>query len=267
MTALAIARRQNWLPVILPMALLAAWWAATLSNPNGLIPQPQQVAREFADFAGFSGHHDAFSGKLLPHLLASAERVYGGFLLSVAIALPLGLLIGQLPVFRRMVDSTLQVLRPVPVTAWQPLFLILFGLGSKTALFLVTLGCFYPILLNTVLGVRSVEGRLLEAAAMLGVSRSAMFPKVVLPAALPGIFTGLRLGLGFAWVIIVVGEMSGVRTGLGAMITDAREVSRTDVVIVGMITIGLAGFFSDQVVQALSHRILRWSPRHAGADS
>jgi NitT/TauT family transport system permease protein len=256
----------NWLPVVLPAALLALWWAATLRSPDGLIPQPQQVAQEFVDFAGLAGHNDSFSGTLWPNLLASAERVFGGFLLSAVLALPLGLMIGQLPIFRRMLDSTLQVLRPVPVTAWQPLFLILFGLGSKTALFLVTLGCFYPILLNTVLGVRSVEGRLLEAAAMLGVSRSAIFPKVVLPAALPGIFTGLRLGLGFAWVVIVVGEMSGVRTGLGAMITDAREVSRTDVVIVGMITIGLAGFFSDQAVQALSRRILRWSPRHAGAD-
>ena len=150
---------------------------------------------------------------------------------------------------RRLLDGTLQLLRPVPVTAWQPLFLILFGLGSHTALLLVTLGCFYPILLNTVIGVRSVEPRLLEAASMLGLSPTAMFPKVVLPSAMPGIFTGLRLGLGFAWVVIVVGEISGVRTGLGAMITDAREVSRTDVVIAGMIVIGLAGFASDQIVR------------------
>jgi NitT/TauT family transport system permease protein len=264
--AAAARRPLNLLAGLVPALLLALWWGLTFNAPNGLIPQPAQVGREFLDFAGLVGHTDSFSGKLWINLFASTERVYGGFLLSAALALPLGLLIGQIPLFRRMVDSTLQALRPVPVTAWQPLFLILFGLGSHTALFLVTLGCFYPILLNTVLGVRSVEGRLLEAAAMLGVSRSAMFPKVVLPAALPGIFTGLRLGLGFAWVVIVVGEMSGVRTGLGAMITDAREVSRTDVVIVGMITIGLAGFFSDQAVQALSRRILRWSPRHAGAD-
>jgi len=173
----ALVQRKSWLPVILPVVLLGLWWGLTLPNPDGLIPQPGQVAHEFVDFAGFAGNNDSFSGTLWRNLLASAERVYGGFLLSATIALPLGLLIGQLPVFRRMLDSTLQVLRPVPVTAWQPLFLILFGLGSQTALFLVTLGCFYPILLNTVLGVRSVEARLLEAAAMLGVSRSAMFPK------------------------------------------------------------------------------------------
>jgi len=163
-----------------------------------------------------------------------------------------------------MLDSTLQIMRPIPVTAWQPLFLILFGLGSSSAVLLVALGSFYPILLNTILGVRSVEPRLFEAAAMLGVSRTAVFPKVVLPSALPGIFTGLRLGLGLAWVVIVVGEMSGIRTGLGAMIMDAREVSRTDVVIAGMIAIGLAGFLSDQAMQALSRRLLRWSPQHSG---
>jgi NitT/TauT family transport system permease protein len=252
------------LAIVVPAALFALWWAATRNHPDGLIPQPIQVALEIADFAGFIGHTDSFSGRLWPNLLASASRVYGGFLISAALALPLGLLIGRLALVRRMLDSTLQILRPVPVTAWQPLFLILFGLGSSSAVLLVALGCFYPILLNTILGVRSVEPRLFEAAAMLGVSRASMFPKVVLPSALPGIFTGLRLGLGLAWVVIVVGEMSGIRTGLGAMIMDAREVSRTDVVIAGMIAIGLAGFLSDQVMQAVSRRLLRWSPQHSG---
>lgn len=250
----------------MPLALLALWWVFTMDSPDGLIPQPAQILREFADLAGLSDSGDSFSGTLWSNLLASAERVYGGFLLAAGVAIPLGLLIGQLPFFRRLVDSTLQLLRPVPVTAWQPLFLILFGLGSHTALLLVALGCFYPVLLNTIFGVRSVEPRLLEAAAMLGVSRSEMFPKVVLPSAMPGILTGVRLGLGFAWVVIVVGEISGVRTGLGAMITDAREVSRTDVVVAGMITIGLAGFLTDRAVQALSLRLLSWNPRLGNAD-
>jgi NitT/TauT family transport system permease protein len=97
---------------------------------------------------------------------------------------------------------------------------------------------------------------------MLGTSRAALFPRVVLPSALPGIFTGLRLGLGFAWVVIVVGELSGVRIGLGAMIENAREVSRTVVVIAGMIVIGLAGFLSDQAIHGISRRLLRWNPQH-----
>ena len=250
------------LAVIFPAALLAMWWAATHNHPDGLIPPPNLIVRELADLIGLMGNNDDFSGSLGGNLLASASRVYGGFLLSALLALPLGLLIGRLALVRRMLDSTLQLLRPVPVTAWQPLFLILFGLGSRSATMLVALGCFYPILINTIFGVRSVEPRLFEAAVMLGVSPAALFPKVVLPSACPGIFTGLRLGLGFAWVVIVVGELSGVRTGLGAMIENAREVSRTDVVIAGMIVIGLAGYLSDQAIRAASRRVLRWSPQH-----
>ncbi|MDE2514824.1 MAG: ABC transporter permease [Rhodospirillales bacterium] len=249
---------------LVPLGLLAFWWAATRNAPDGLIPQPQQVASELLDLAGITHSGDAFNGVLWANLLASASRVFAGFAVSALLGLPLGLMIGQIGLVRRLLDSTLQLLRPVPVTAWQPLFLILFGLGSQSAMLLVALGCFYPILLNTILGVRSVEPRLLEAAAMLGVSRPAMFPKVVLPSAMPGIFTGLRLGLGFAWVVIVVGEMSGIRTGLGAMIMDAREESRTDVVIGGMIAIGLAGFVCDIAVQAIGRRLLRWSPQHGG---
>ncbi len=251
------------LALLVPALLIGLWWAATRNAPDGLIPQPAQVVTELFDLAGLGPNQDDFSGQLWVDLLASGERVYGGFLLAAALALPLGLVIGHLPLMRRLLDPPLQLLRPVPVTAWQPLFLILFGLGSHTALLLVALGSFYPILLNTILGVRSVEPRLLEAAAMLGLSRAAIFPKVVLPSALPGILTGLRLGLGFAWVVIVVGEISGVRTGLGAMITDAREVSRTDVVIAGMIVIGLAGFVTDLAIRAISRRLLRWNPTQA----
>jgi NitT/TauT family transport system permease protein len=140
--------------------------------------------------------------------------------------------------------------------------MIIFGLGPRSASFLVFLGAFYPILVNTIFGVRSVEPRLFEAAAMLGCSGSAQFFRVVLPAALPSIFTGMRLGLGFAWVVIVVGEMTGVQTGLGAIIMEARQLSRTEIVISGMIVIGAFGFLSDQLVMLIGRRLLAWSPSH-----
>ena len=248
--------------VLVPALALFAWWLATRNNPYGLIPAPGDVLLALYDLAFGGINDDAFSGMLLTHLVASASRVYGAFLLAVACALPLGLLIGRLPLVRDLLDPMFQVLRPVPVTAWLPLSMILFGLGPTSAFFLVALGAFFPVLVNTIFGVRSVEPRLFEAAAMLGVRPTAMFWKVVLPAALPGIFTGLRLGLGFAWVVIVVGEMTGVQTGLGAMIMDARQLSRTEIVIAGMITIGAAGYLSDRLVQALGARLLRWSPQH-----
>jgi NitT/TauT family transport system permease protein len=260
----ATTARTGPLALVVPALLLAFWWFTTRNDPYGLIPPPADVGTELYDLAFGGINDDAFSGMLLTHLIASALRVYGGFLLAVVLALPIGLMIGRIRLVRALLDPLFQLLRPVPVTAWLPLSMILFGLGPRSAFFLVALGAFYPILVNTVFGVQSVEPRLFEAAAMLGTSRTAIFPRVVLPAAMPGIFTGLRLGLGFAWVVIVVGEMTGVQTGLGAMIMDARQLSRTDIVICGMIVIGIAGFLSDRVVAAFGRRLLRWSPQHGG---
>ena len=251
------------LALLLPALALAAWWASTRSEGYRLIPSPAEVGWALYDLAVGGVNDDAFSGMLLTHLVASASRVYGAFALAALLALPLGMLIGRLWLAKAVLDPALQVLRPVPVTAWLPLSMIVFGLGPRSAFFLVALGAFYPILINTIFGVRSVEPRLFEAAAMLGTSPTAMFSRVVLPAAMPGIFTGLRLGLGLSWVVIVVGEMTGVETGLGAMIMDARQTSRTEIVIAGMIIIGAVGFVSDQAVVALGRRMLAWSPQHA----
>ena len=254
--------REPALALLFPVALVAVWHLATRDNPSGLIPPPSEVWRALEDLAVGGVNDDAFSQTLHTHFLASVGRVYGGFALAVAAALPLGLLIGRVPVVRQLLDPTLQILRPIPVTAWLPLAMILFGLGPRSAFFLVFLGAFYPVLVNTVFGVRSVEPRLFEAASMLGCRGSAQFFRVVLPASLPSIFTGLRLGLGFAWVVIVVGEMTGVQTGLGAVIMEARQLSRTEIVIAGMGTIGLAGFVSDRIVLLIGRWLLRWSPSH-----
>ncbi|MGV7030510.1 ABC transporter permease [Methylobacterium symbioticum] len=250
------------LALVVPVALGVVWHLATAGRPYSLIPPPSEVWAEMRDLAVGGVNDDAFSGTLWTHLAASLTRVYGGFALAAAAALPLGLLIGRVPLARALLDPLLQLLRPVPVTAWLPLAMILFGLGPRSAFFLVFLGAFYPILVNTVFGVRSVEPRLFEAAAMLGCTGPAQFARVVLPAALPSIFTGLRLGLGFAWVVIVVGEMTGVQTGLGAIIMEARQLSRTEIVICGMAVIGAAGFVSDWLVMSLGRRLLAWSPSH-----
>jgi NitT/TauT family transport system permease protein len=161
-----------------------------------------------------------------------------------------------------LLDPTLQLLRPVPVTAWLPLSMIFFGIGPDAAIFLVFLGAFYPIVFNTIFGVKSVDNRLFEAALMLGCSGSSLFRQVVLPAAIPSILNGLRLGHGFAWILIVVGEMTGVPEGLGAVIMDGRMLSRTDLVIAGMTVIGIVGYATDRMLVALNNRLLKWSPQH-----
>jgi NitT/TauT family transport system permease protein len=254
---------QSSLAVLVPLGILIGWHFATAGRTYSLIPPPADVVTALYDLAFGGINDDAFSNTLLTHLLASVARVYGGFGLALLVAVPAGLLIGRVPLVRHMLDPMLQIMRPIPVTAWLPLAMILFGIGPRSAFFLVFLGAFYPILVNTVFGVRSVEPRLFEAASMLGCEGSAQFAKVVLPAALPAIFTGIRLGLGFAWVVIVIGEMTGVPTGLGAMIMEARQLSRTEIVICGMIAIGLAGFISDRLVMLISRRLLSWNPNHA----
>ncbi len=250
------------LALIFPACVLIAWHVATATGRLRIVATPYEVGLMMWDFAVGGVYDDAYSATLHIHLFESMRRVYGGFALAALVAIPLGLMIGRIKAVRQMLDPTLQILRPIPVTAWLPLSMIFFGLGPSSAISLVFLGAFYPILLNTVFGVRHVDPKLFEAAAMLGCSGSAMFRRVVLPAALPSIFNGLRLGLGFAWVVIVVGEMTGVPTGLGAAIMDGRTLSRTDLIISGMIVIGVAGFLSDKIVVALNNRLLRWNVQH-----
>jgi NitT/TauT family transport system permease protein len=247
-----------------PLFLILMWHIAVIYTGTRLVPSPRQVAVMMYDFSFGGVYDDAFSGTILTHIWKSMQRVYGGFFLAAAIGIPLGLMIGRIKVLRNLLDPTISVLRPIPVTAWLPLSMIFFGLGPNAAIFLVFLGAFYPILLNTTFGVRSVDVRLFEAAAMLGCSGSAMFRQVVFPASLPAIINGLRIAHGFAWILIVVGEMTGVPTGLGAVIMDGRTLSRTDLVITGMIVIGALGFLTDRIIVIISNRLLRWSPQHHG---
>jgi NitT/TauT family transport system permease protein len=245
-----------------PLLLILLWDRAVAMTGTRLIPSPREVAVMMYDFSFGGIYDDAFSGTILIHVWKSMTRVYGGFFLAALIGIPLGLMIGRVKFLRQLLDPTINLLRPIPVTAWLPLSMIFFGLGPNAAIFLVFLGAFYPILLNTIFGVRSVDVRLFEAAAMLGCSGSAMFRQVVLPASLPAIFNGLRIAHGFAWILIVVGEMTGVPTGLGSVVMDGRTLSRTDLVITGMIVIGVCGFLTDRLIVLLGNRLLQWSPQH-----
>jgi NitT/TauT family transport system permease protein len=245
-----------------PILLILIWDRAVAMTGTRLIPSPYQVAVMMYDFSFGGIYDDAFSGTILIHVWKSVQRVYGGFFLAALVGIPLGLLIGRIKLLRQLLDPTISLLRPIPVTAWLPLSMIFFGLGPNAAIFLVFLGAFYPILLNTIFGVRSIDPRLFEAASMLGCSGTRMFRQIVLPASLPAIFNGLRVAHGFAWILIVVGEMTGVPTGLGSVVMDGRTLSRTDLVITGMIVIGACGFVTDRIIVAISNRLLSWSPQH-----
>ena len=245
-----------------PVLLVLLWDRAVAITGTRLIPSPYQVAVMMYDFSFGGVYDDAFSGTILIHIWKSVQRVYGGFFLAALIGIPLGMMIGRIRILRQLLDPTISLLRPIPVTAWLPLSMIFFGLGPNAAIFLVFLGAFYPILLNTMFGVRSIDPRLFEAASMLGCSGTAMFRQIVLPASLPAVFNGLRIAHGFAWILIVVGEMTGVPTGLGSVVMDGRTLSRTDLVITGMIVIGACGFVTDRIIVVISNRLLSWSPQH-----
>ena len=247
-----------------PVIGLIAWQLATAGKAFSLIPPPTTVGVTLWDYLFGGIRNDPYSGAFLANAIASIGRVYGGFFVAMIVALPLGLILGRSTFARGLIDPTLQFLRPIPVTAWLPLTMILFGLGPPATIALIALGTFFPMLLNTVGGVRMVEPRLIEAAEMLGTPKTAIFTRVILPAALPSIFTGIRIGLGQAWVLLVVGEMTGVPTGLGANIMDARQLSRTDLVITGMIVIGVLGFLSDRIVMLIGRRALWWNPSARG---
>jgi NitT/TauT family transport system permease protein len=268
----AAHRRRAWLEKLrtialgagFPVVLVLLWHVTVAATGTRLVPSPYQVAVMMYDFSFGGIYDDAFSGTILTHIWKSMTRVYGGFFLAAVIGIPLGMMIGRMKMLRQLLDPTINLLRPIPVTAWLPLSMIFFGLGPNAAIFLVFLGAFYPILLNTIFGVRSVDARLFEAASMLGCSGSAMFREVVFPASLPAIFNGLRIAHGFAWILIVVGEMTGVPTGLGSVIMDGRTLSRTDLVVTGMIVIGAMGFITDRIIVKISDRVLTWSPQHHG---
>jgi NitT/TauT family transport system permease protein len=232
----------------LPLLILTAWSLAVKLGWLTLIPPPSEVLLAIVDFTFGNLYDDAYSGSLFTHLTASAGRVLLGFVIAAVLAIPLGIVLARYARASKLVEPTLGLLRPIPVTAWVPLILIVFGLGSHSAVILIFIGSFFPIFINTLLGVKRVPPRLLEAAQMLGTSEGEILYKVILPAALPSVFAGMRIALGLAWVVVVVGETVGVPNGLGSVITEAREVSRTEIIITGMIFIGLAGLATDKLL-------------------
>lgn len=258
--------RRLLLALPVPILLLVLWhlsvdqaWELWFDIRMGSVPAPSDVAVRLWDFA-FGGDSNVFSGTLLVQLWASTSRVLTGFALAVLVAVPLGALMGSSRTVSAVMDPTISLIRPVPVTAWVPLVLIVVGLGHRATVMLVFLAAFYPVLLNTIAGVRAVPPRLLEAAAMLGTRPTERMQRVVLPAALPSILAGMRIALGFGWVIVVVGETVGVPDGLGAVIIEARETSQTALIVAGMVYIGLAGFITDRVMTGLIQLSLRNRP-------
>lgn len=260
--------RAPW-ALVLPLALVVLWhltveyrWVA-----EGIIPSPAQVLRswELWIFGTAKGGLSPYSGTWLDNVLYSSKRVLQGFGLAALVAIPLGLMIGWNRLTGRLVDPTIQLLRPVPITAWLPFAIAVFGIYDASALFLIGLGAFYPIVVNTTHGVRDTNLLLLRAARMMGAGAGTVLTKVVFPSALPSIFTGMRLGIGVAWTAVIVAEMIAVKSGLGYVLWDAYYVGRMDICVATMVSVGFLGFVSDRVIVYASRILLRWRALEAGA--
>ena len=256
--------------LVVPLLALAVWqWVASHGwvNPQ-LLPAPLAVWNKWVDYllplAPYAGGGAgdwlawAVSGELPLDIAASLYRVAVGFAVGAGLALPLGLAMGTSPVVHAWMNPLVQVLRPIPPIAYIPLAILWFGLGDPPAVFLIALGAFFPVLMNTVAGVRQVDGIHLRAARNLGAGRVTMFVRVILPAAMPFILAGVRIGIGTAFIVVIVSEMIAVNDGLGYRILEAREYFWSDKIIAGMISIGLLGLAIDLGMSRLTRYLLRW---------
>ena len=198
------------------------------------------------------------SGELFYHVLASLKRETIAFLFALS-AIPLGIAMGWWRAVYNQVTPIMELLRPIPPLAWIPLSILWFGLGDEQNQFIIFLGMFFPILMNTIVGVKNIEPNLVRAARSLGAPEYKVLSRVVFKGALPQIITGVRIGLGVGWMALVAAELVGANSGLGFLINDARSMLRTDVIVVGMLAIGLIGLLIDGAIKVVSRRALPWS--------
>ncbi|MEM5428714.1 aliphatic sulfonate ABC transporter permease SsuC [Cupriavidus oxalaticus] len=246
-------------PWIAPVLLIVAWQAASQNGwlSNRVLPAPLAVLQAAWGLAG--------SGELWKHVGVSTWRALAGFAIGGGLGLLLGLLTGTFRSAATLLDSTLQMVRNIPPLALIPLVILWFGIDESAKLFLVALGVFFPVYLNTYHGIRSVDTGLVEMARSYGLSGWQLYREVILPGALPGILVGVRFSLGLMWVILIVAETISAQSGIGYMTMNAREFLQTDVVLVGILLYALLGKLADLLSRGLERYWLRWHPGYAAA--
>jgi sulfonate transport system permease protein len=241
------------LSVLAPFVLLGAWQIgskAGVINPS-ILPAPSSLVETFKSLVS--------DGKLQSHLIVSLARVFKGFAIGAVSGIAVGSIMGLSKTLNRVLGSLVGLLRPIPMIAWIPLLILWMGIDESSKVTVIVIGSFWPILINTIHGIQTVDTKLLEVATILEKSKCQVITKVVFPSALPSIFTGVRLGMGSAWTCVVAAEMIAASKGIGYMITYARELSQPDVMLVGVFSIGIIGLLIDTVIIRGQNFVLRWS--------
>ncbi|SEA50751.1 sulfonate transport system permease protein [Paenibacillus sp. 276b] len=249
------------LGLIVPVSLLIVWEVAGAMgylNPV-LLPTPSSIWKELVSMTE--------TGELVRHLGISTWRALLGFLIGGGLGLSMGLWVGFSYKTERLLDPSFQMLRTLPHLAIAPLFILWFGFGETSKLLLIAKGSFFPLYVNTFLGIRSVDSKLFDVGKVLQFSKWQMITKLILPASLPNIFLGIRLSVSVAWLGLVVAELMGSSAGLGYLINDARSFSLTTVVFVGIIVFAVVGKLSDSIIKLLEARALRWHDGFKGEEA
>jgi sulfonate transport system permease protein len=242
------------LPWLLPLGLLVLWQVATDAGwlAPQILPSPATVAATFVDLIT--------GGDIIEGLAISLRRITIGFAIGTAIGLPLGVLLGRSQKFEQYLGPSLRAIAQVPSLGWLPFLMLIFGLGETLNYVIIAKACFIPIALNTSAGIRNLSPQQLEMARAFRLRRKTILWRVVVPGALPSIFSGVRLALSHAWIAMVVVEMLADTAGIGYLMTWGRTLFQIDVVLVGMILIGAIGFLMDRGLRHIERRLQRWRP-------
>lgn len=251
--------RKNGIGWVLPALVIVGWEAASRVGvmPANVLPAPSAVAEAFWRLT--------LSGELIENIGVSTLRALAGFAVGGSIGFALGLANGLSALSRGLTDTTLQMIRNIPHLALIPLVILWFGIDEKAKLFLVALGVFFPIYVNTLLGIQSVDPQLVEMGRVYGMDRRALFLRVILPGALPAIFVGLRYALGIMWLTLIVAETISASSGLGYMAMQAREFLLIDVVVLSILIYALLGKLADSLARLLERLSLGWHPAFQNA--
>jgi ABC-type nitrate/sulfonate/bicarbonate transport system permease component len=234
------------------LVLLALW---ELSAKQGWV-DTVDVPRVSTIFG--SWYHEIVTGTLVHQLLPSLQRLFGGFFLAVITAVPIGLLMGTVPFIYRLLEPITEFLRPIPSSAYIPVTILFLGIDDGMKVFVVYLGCFFPILLNTYGGVRGIDQVLIDTGRTFGLSRTKALRQIILPAALPSVLTGMRISLGIALIVVVVAEMIAGNSGIGYFILDRQRVFRVPEMFAGIFTLGLLGYLLNFAFLQIERHFLRW---------
>ena len=242
---------------IVPLLVVALWEAlARLGylSPH-VLPAPSKVIRTAIDLIA--------AGKLLGDLATSLLRAATGFVIGGSIGFMLGTVVGFSRLAEAFLDRSIQMIRAVPFLAILPLVIVWFGVDEGGKIFLVSLGVLFPIYINTVLGIRQVDPKLVELGRVAGLSDWGLVRKIILPGALPSILAGIRYALAISWLALVVAETIATSSGIGFLAMDAREFLRTDVIVLAIVIYAGIGVLSDAIARALERRLLSWHPNYA----